>query len=373
MRSAIQIIHRRLFVIVLAFFLAGVSYAQQPITRMDAPTPMPPKMPPVVQEPAPPTDDRIQQFWERHGGMFLFGYPLAEVRYEVAPDGRRRLVQWFERVRLEIYDDVGHVQVAPLGLEIRGFIDDPVLRPDGCLYFDQTQQPLCEPFLSFWSNHGIEHDGRPGISYEESIALFGMPISTPTYEVNGRNSAGLFLTQWFEQARLEYHPQNVRTPYQVLSGRLGMELYSEFWGNPFNDVLPPEQAPGSPQPSAPPSTAPPGTTPPPAASSACTASAPAPMEGVQAWVTNATPAPGEEVTLCVRLVLNGQGAAGASATGLIQYDTTETQLGPQSTRHDGIAAMPFVVDAQAQGTVSIPVIVRYENTNRTSETSFTVP
>jgi hypothetical protein len=33
-----------------------------------------------------------------------------------------------------------------------------------------------------------------------------------------------YLTQHFERARLEYHPENAGTPYDVLLGLLGREL-----------------------------------------------------------------------------------------------------------------------------------------------------
>jgi hypothetical protein len=34
----------------------------------------------------------------------------------------------------------------------------------------------------------------------------------------------MYLTQWFERARFEYHPENA-APYDVLLGRLGSALY----------------------------------------------------------------------------------------------------------------------------------------------------
>lgn len=35
--------------------------------------------------------------------------------------------------------------------------------------------------------------------------------------------ANTYLTQWFERERLEYHPGNRGTPYEVLLGLLGAE------------------------------------------------------------------------------------------------------------------------------------------------------
>ncbi len=348
-------------------------------TRYDS-CPNPP-CPPVVPPPpptggqAPQTDQRFLQFWQQNGGLFIFGYPLTTALEEQLPDGRTRFVQWFERARLEIYsDNPNAIHVATLGLELRGFVNDPVPYQDGCLYFDDTQQPLCEPFLSFWLNHGIEIDGVPGYSFVESIALLGQPIATPRYELHGRNSAGIFLTQWFERGRLEYHPENAGTPYQVLPGRVGMELYSQLQG-PFGDPsVPTDDVPSLDTP-ADDLTAPPDPTfaSVPTPDGACATNAPAPAEEVQAWMTNGSPAMGEEVTLCVRLILDGQPVSGAEATGLIQYETGEVQVGPVNTAADGVATMPFSVDEAASGVIEVPVLVRYEERNQTGQTSFTVP
>jgi hypothetical protein len=66
----------------------------------------------------------------------------------------------------------------------------------------------------------LEFDGRRGTTFNESLALFGMPISEPQQEtIEGQT----VLVQWFERARFEYHPEN-QAPYDVLLGRLGSAL-----------------------------------------------------------------------------------------------------------------------------------------------------
>ena len=77
------------------------------------------------------------------------------------------------------------------------------------------------PFLRYWSSHGLEFDRRRGKSFAESLALFGYPLSEPQMEQGADGK--MYLTQWFERARFEFHPNNPR-PYQVLLGRLGAEL-----------------------------------------------------------------------------------------------------------------------------------------------------
>jgi hypothetical protein len=91
-----------------------------------------------------------------------------------------------------------------------------------CAFFEQTGHTVCEPFLSYWRNNGLEFDGQPGKSYDKSLALFGMPLSEPMMETN--SSGFTVLTQWYERARFESLPDKP-DPYKVLLGRLGAEVY----------------------------------------------------------------------------------------------------------------------------------------------------
>ncbi len=176
-------------------------------------------------------DGPLVQFWERNGGLAVFGLPISEQRREAGVAGRPQ-AQWFERERLELhpanpppYD----VQLGRLGVEAleragRDWRNFPQVQPQpACRFFAETGQNLCEPFLSYWQNHGLEFDGRAGHTAAESLALFGMPLSAPAMETNSSNAT--VLTQWFERARFEYLPDNP-PGYQVLLGRLGAEVYA---------------------------------------------------------------------------------------------------------------------------------------------------
>jgi hypothetical protein len=47
---------------------------------------------------------RFRQFWEQHGGLAIFGFPITPARDEVSPDdGRTYRTQWFERARFELH------------------------------------------------------------------------------------------------------------------------------------------------------------------------------------------------------------------------------------------------------------------------------
>jgi hypothetical protein len=87
-----------------------------------------------------------------------------------------------------------------------------------CEYFPQTGHHLCFGFRTYWHTHGLDF-GDPGISFRESLLLFGYPISEE-FVVNGRT------VQYFERARFEWHPEN-RAPWDILLGRLGAEVYGK--------------------------------------------------------------------------------------------------------------------------------------------------
>ncbi len=174
----------------------------------------------------------FKAFWERSGGLPVFGYPLTEEFTEMNADlGRPFTVQYFERQRFEYHPELAgtpyEVQLGRLGVEDarrRGLLETPPFRaipPEavgpGCLYFPETGHSLCGAFLAYWQSYGIEF-GDPGVSFRESLALFGYPISEPfTDPVTGLR------VQYFERARFEEHPQNPE-PYRVLLGLLGTDL-----------------------------------------------------------------------------------------------------------------------------------------------------
>ena len=138
-------------------------------------------------------------------------------------------MQLFERNRFELHPEnrrpydvllgrLGDEQLRRQGRDWKSF---PPGRPkSGCQFFEATGHSVCESFLGYWRSHGLEFDGRQAVGYAESLALIGLPLSEPALE---RNSSGdNVLTQWFERARFEFHPNNP-DPYKVLLGRLGAE------------------------------------------------------------------------------------------------------------------------------------------------------
>ncbi len=155
----------------------------------------------------------IRDYWEAHGGVAVFGFPITPLRVEQVGDWRGP-TQWFERERLEDHGAAG-VMRGRLGAEALDeqgrpwFLFPPVYgAPDTCLYFRETKHSLCEPFLSYWAAHG-------------GVERFGYPI-TEAFGEYVASSEWLGSVQYFERARLEWHRDVPGDP--VLAGLLGREV-----------------------------------------------------------------------------------------------------------------------------------------------------
>jgi photosystem II stability/assembly factor-like uncharacterized protein len=149
-------------------------------------------------------------FWRAHGGVDVFGYPRTEAMVEGG-----MLVQYFERARMEYHAAAHRVTLTPLGAQfargrafarIAPFANGPLR-----IYVPQTHHSIAEPFLSYWRSHG-------------GAAVFGYPISEVLHEQNGDGTGKAYTLQYFQNARLEYHPENKGTKYEIQLGLLGQQL-----------------------------------------------------------------------------------------------------------------------------------------------------
>ena len=162
----------------------------------------------------------IRTYWERNGGLQVFGYPITDQRMETVEGTWTGPVQWFERDRLEDHGtDRQGVLAGRLGaryLELQGRWWQPGNEPRGgstgsCRYFEQTGYNVCNPaFRTYWEQNG-------------GLERFGYPISDVFQEeIDGRTST----VQYFERRRMEYHPEHAGTPSEVLLGLLGRDLFA---------------------------------------------------------------------------------------------------------------------------------------------------
>jgi hypothetical protein len=169
---------------------------------------------------------QFKAFWDRSGGLPVFGFPLTAERGE---DGNT--AQYFERQRFELHpENAGTPYEVLLGLlgtaeaerrdllvtePFAPLISDAV--PPDCVFVAETAHSLCAGFRTYWESHGLEF-GDEGTSYREALALFGYPISEEFVDPD----TGL-MTQYFQRARFEFHPTNP-PEWQVLLGRVGATL-----------------------------------------------------------------------------------------------------------------------------------------------------
>ena len=159
--------------------------------------------------------ERFFAYWRMHGGLALNGYPLTDERNEQLEDGRTYAVQYFERVRMEYHPEhAGTPYEVLLGQFGRHFhpADPPAAPLPDALYFAETGHNLRAGFRAFWEANG-------------GLAQFGYPLTeefTETLE-DGKSYA----VQYFERARMEYHPEHAGTPYEVLLGQFGRRILNE--------------------------------------------------------------------------------------------------------------------------------------------------
>ena len=223
-------ITRLIFAPLAALLLLGTPAAAAPLPQQPQPICFPGV--PGVDDCIAPT---FAAYWRSNGGLPVFGYPIAPVELYTPEGASAPLdVQWVERNRLEYHPTnpapynvqigrVGAERLAQLGRDhwADGGEDGPL---PGCLWFEETRHNVCDQapglgFKSYWESNGLR---IPGMSrFEQSLALFGLPLTTANPEPGPDGE--LIMTQWFERARFEWHPDNP-DEYKVLLGLLGREV-----------------------------------------------------------------------------------------------------------------------------------------------------
>jgi hypothetical protein len=149
-------------------------------------------------------------FYRSHNGTTNFGLPLTEAFSE-----KGRLVQYFERARLEFFPENPpslQVQVGMLGLEYYNITDPPIrieaIPPrnnPNFLYFEESGQMISFALKEAFDKYG----GRE---------LLGYPVSGIRYE------SGKFV-QYFQRQRLVWDPLTTGANKVVLSpvGQLALD------------------------------------------------------------------------------------------------------------------------------------------------------
>ena len=194
----------------------------------------------------------IQRYWEKNGGLRVFGLPLSAPTTTTS-SGNRITTQQFERAHIEVHPYIAAPYTIQLGLigadvlaQTTGVRMGSASSQDAtdtqgralasrsdCRWFARTQQYICGEFYAHWQRYGVQLDTNKAISEPESLALFGLPISAEFRQlINGTT----YTVQYFERARFEYHAENPAA-YRVQTGLLGREVASP--PNPSVAVVPP--------------------------------------------------------------------------------------------------------------------------------------
>ena len=166
----------------------------------------------------------FRRFWEQNGGVARLGYPISEEAQEPNPlDGVARTVQYFERAVLELHPEQkgsgDQVMLAAVGRWVTRERDFQRVSPSANTmdrwYFAETGHSVKQAFLRYWQREG-------------GVAVFGYPISEELPEIN-TSDGKVYTVQYFERARLEWHPTFAGTADEVQLGLIGkqaLEMYS---------------------------------------------------------------------------------------------------------------------------------------------------
>jgi hypothetical protein len=160
-------------------------------------------------------------FFDAEGGVDFFGYPRTD---EILFDGRR--VQYFQRARMELFPERAGTPFA-VQLTLLGDLLTADRRP-----FPQGQPPDDAAEARYFPEVGHTVRG-PFLRYfdaNDGLIRLGYPISEELQEPNEDGSGRTYTVQYFQRARLEHHPEQAGTSYEVQLGLLGdLDLRRRGW------------------------------------------------------------------------------------------------------------------------------------------------
>jgi hypothetical protein len=205
-----------------------------PTATTPVPTPTPSAAPSsIVDGASSQATAAIQQFVSRNGALADLGQRAGDP----FTDRETGVVgQYFSNAVLEYHPEFGGtqyaVELARVGVasaDSTGLLDTAPFQPlpsstrgdSNCWFVAETRHRLCAGFRAYWQTHGLDL-GDSDVSYRESLALFGYPISEEFVD----SSTG-HIVQYFERARLEYDPTS--PPDRRVFSSLPIDAVFERW------------------------------------------------------------------------------------------------------------------------------------------------
>jgi hypothetical protein len=291
------------------------------------------------------------EFFEAHGGLAVFGYPLTD---EFTQGDRR--IQYFQKVRMEWHPELPepyNVQLGLLGDELgyrRPPISSAAIPPADHpqrRYYPDTGHTVSFAFLSYFDEHG-------------GLDVFGYPITEFLIE-RGR------IVQYFQRACLEWHPENPH-PHKVQLGLLGeIDVNQKLDEKTLDPTL------LDPQPAILTSPTPSSTL----DSSAAPAATPTPLPSVTAIDVSAsvkyaiTGREGHQTVYMYVTDQRGRGLPGAQVSFVAHYTTEDRAFSAPPTDTTGYTHHSFSVGDPLPGyIIVIDVTVNYGRLTATTQTSF---
>jgi hypothetical protein len=287
------------------------------------------------------------EFFEAHGGLAVFGYPLTD---EFTQGGRR--VQYFQKVRMEEHPESAepyNVQLGLLGDEL-GYRQPPISSAEippadhpQRRYYPATGHTVSFAFLTYFDEHG-------------GLDVFGYPITEFLIE-RGR------IVQYFQRACLEWHPENPH-PYKVQLGLLGeIDINKRLDEKTLDPTLLDPQPPPAIMPD--PSSTPAGDV------------TPTPLPSVTAMDVSAsvkyaiTGREGYQTVYVYVTDQRGPGLPGAQVSFVAHYTTGDRAFSAPPTDMTGYTHHTFSVGNPLPGyIIVIDVTVTYGSLTTTTQTSF---
>jgi hypothetical protein len=289
------------------------------------------------------------EFFETHGGLAVFGYPLTD---EFTQDGRR--VQYFQKVRMEWHPEFPepyNVQLGLLGDEL-GYRKPPISSAEippanypQRRYYPKTGHTVSFAFLDYFDEHG-------------GLDVFGYPITEFLIERG-------HIVQYFQRACLEWHPENTH-PYKVQLGLLGeIDVNQKLDEKKLDPTLLDPQPP------------PAIMTPPTPLSPSASSVNPTPLPSVTAIDASASvkyAITGQEGYQTVYVYVTdqrGRGLPGAQVSFVARYTTEDRDFSAPPTDTTGYTYHTFSVGNPLPGyIIVIDVTVTSGNLTATTQTSF---
>jgi len=148
----------------------------------------------------------LEKYSSIPNGQEIYGDPITNAFVDVHSG---LLVQYFEKARFEYHPDETEdlqVKLTPLGeflYEAGDIVSIPENFPS-CRMYRETGQPVCYAFLDFFEKNG-------------GVLQFGYPISG--FEIHDG-----WISQYFQRARLEWHPER-QSGNRVVITNLGTEYF----------------------------------------------------------------------------------------------------------------------------------------------------